>query len=53
LPRRIIRLMLWSDATHLTTFGMAKLWPLYVYMGNESKYMCCRPSSNLCSHAAY
>ncbi|KIM65445.1 hypothetical protein SCLCIDRAFT_22648 [Scleroderma citrinum Foug A] len=40
-------------ATHLTAFGMAKLWPLYVYMGNELKYMCCRPLSNLCSHAAY
>ena len=53
LPRRIIGLMLWSDATHLTAFGMAKLWPLYVCMGNESKYMRCWPSSNLCSHAAY
>ena len=45
--------MLWSDGTHLTAFGMAKLWPLYIYMGNESKYMCCQPSANLCSHAAY
>ena len=53
LPRRIVGLMLWSDATHLTAFGTAKLWPLYVYMGNELKYMRCRPSSNLCSHAAY
>ena len=53
LPHRIVGLMLWSDATHLTAFGTAKLWPLYVYMGNESKYMCCWPSSNLCSHAAY
>ena len=53
LPRRIIGFMLWSDATHLTAFGTAKLWPLYVYMGNQSKYMCCKPSSNLCSHAAY
>ena len=33
--------------------GTAKLWPLYVYMGNKSKYMHCQPSSNLCSHAAY
>ena len=53
LPQRIIRLMLWLDATHLTAFRMAKLWPLYVYMSNESKYMHCRPLSNLCSHAAY
>ncbi|KIM64237.1 hypothetical protein SCLCIDRAFT_40055, partial [Scleroderma citrinum Foug A] len=53
LPRRIITLMLLSDATQLTTFGTAKLWPLYIYMGNESKYMHCQPSVNLCSHAAY
>ena len=49
LPCCIIRLMLWLDATHLTTFGTVKLWPLYIYMGNESKYMHCKPSSNLCS----
>jgi hypothetical protein len=53
LPRRIIGLMLWSDATHLTAFSTAKLWPLYIYMGNKSKYMRCQPSSNSCSHAAY
>ena len=53
LPQRIIGLMFQSDATHLTAFGTAKLWPLYVYMGNESKYMRCQPLSNLCSHAAY
>jgi len=53
LPQHIIALMLWSDATQLTAFGTAKLWPLYIYMGNESKYMRCQPSANLCSHAAY
>lgn len=53
LPRRVVALMFWSDATHLTTFGTAKLWPLYVYFGNESKYKRCQPSANLCAHAAY
>ena len=53
LPQRIITLMLLSDAMQLTTFSTAKLWPLYIYMGNESKYMHCQPSVNLCSHAAY
>ena len=53
LPRRIVALMLWSDATQLTAFGDAKLWPLYVYFGNESKYERCTPNANLCSHAAY
>ena len=53
LPRRIVALMLWSDATQLTAFRDAKLWPLYVYFGNESKYRRCTPTANLCSHAAY
>lgn len=53
LPRRIVALMFWSDATQLTTFGETKLWPLYVYFGNETKYERCCPSSNLCAHAAY
>ena len=46
-------MMFWSDATQLTAFGDAKLWPLYVYFGNESKYQRCTPTANLCSHAAY
>jgi Plavaka transposase len=53
LPRRIVALMFWSDATHLTSFGDAKLWPLYLHFGNESKYQRCAPNANLCSHAAY
>lgn len=53
LPRRIVALMFWSDATQLTSFGDAKLWPLYMYFGNESKYSRCKPTANLCSHVAY
>ena len=53
LPRRIVALMFWSDATQLTTFGDAKLWPLYMYFGNESKYARCQPSACLCNHVAY
>lgn len=52
-PRAIIPLMFWSDATHLSSFGQAQLWPLYLYFGNESKYERCKPSANLCSHIAY
>ncbi|KAG1842190.1 hypothetical protein DFJ58DRAFT_732177 [Suillus subalutaceus] len=40
-------------ATHLTTFGNAKLWPLYMYFGNEPKYCHCKPSCNLANHVAY
>jgi hypothetical protein len=53
LPRNIIALMFYSDSTHLTTFGDANLWPLYLYFGNESKYQRCKPSCNLANHVAY
>ncbi|KAI0055213.1 hypothetical protein BV25DRAFT_1815943, partial [Artomyces pyxidatus] len=53
LSRHIIAMMFWSDATHLTSFGDAKLWPLYLFFGNESKYRRCQPSSHLCEHVAY
>ena len=53
LPHRIITLMFWSDATQLTSFGDAKLWPLYVFFGNQTKYRRGQPSAKLCSHVAY
>lgn len=53
LQRVVVSLMFWSDATHLTSFGNAHLWPCYLFLGNESKYRRCKPSSNLCSHVAY
>jgi len=53
LPRVVVALMFWSDATHLTQFGNSQLWPSYLFIGNESKYQRCKPSCNLCSHVAY
>ena len=53
LPHVVVVLMFWSDATKLMAFGDAKLWPLYVFFGNESKYQRSQPSNGLCSHAAY
>jgi len=53
LPRVVVGLMFWSDSTHLTSFGNSKLWPCYLYFGNESKYRRCKPSSHLCNHVAY
>jgi len=53
LPRVVVALMFWSDGTHLTNFGNAKLWPLYMFFGNESKYRRGKPSCNLCEHVAY
>ncbi|KAF8057993.1 hypothetical protein FPV67DRAFT_1429294 [Lyophyllum atratum] len=52
-PRAIASLMFWSDATHITSFGHAKLWPAYMFFGNNSKYQRCRPSQNLSNHIAY
>ncbi|KAG2147860.1 uncharacterized protein EDB93DRAFT_1250366 [Suillus bovinus] len=53
LPRVVAALMFWSDAMQLTSFGNAKLWPTYMYFGNESKYRRCKPSLNLSNHVAY
>jgi hypothetical protein len=53
LPRVVIAMMFWSDATHLTSFGNAKLWPGYLFFGNESKYRRCKPTCHLCNHVAY
>ena len=45
--------MFWSDSTHLANFGTAKVWPLYLYFGNLSKYIHGKPNSNACHHVAY
>ena len=39
LERIVIPLMLWSDATQLVNFGDASLWPIYLFFGNQSKYI--------------
>jgi len=53
LPRVVIAMIFASDATHLTSFGDAKLWPCYLFFGNESKYRRCKPACHLCNHVAY
>lgn len=53
LPRVVVAMMFSSDSTHLTSFGSAKLWPCYLYFGNESKYRRGKPTANLCNHVAY
>lgn len=53
LPRVVVAMMFWSDATHLTSFGNAKLWPCYLSFGNESKYRRCKPTCHLLNHVAY
>ncbi|KAG2005526.1 hypothetical protein CC2G_001925 [Coprinopsis cinerea AmutBmut pab1-1] len=52
LPRHIVALMFGSDATMLAQFGNAKLWPLYMFFGNDSKYRRSKPSNGLAEHVA-
>jgi len=49
----LIALMIWSDSTSLAQFGNAQLWPIYLYLGNQSKYTCAKPSSFAAHHIAY
>lgn len=53
LPRVVVALMFASDATQLTSFGQARIWPLYMNFGNDSKYRRSKPSLHLCNHVAY
>ena len=53
LPRVVVALMFSSDVTHLSMFSNAKLWPLYMFFGNESKYRRSKPSCRLCCHVAF
>jgi hypothetical protein len=53
LQRVVVGLMFASDQTHLTSFGETKLWPLYLFFGNDSKYRRGKPSLHLCNHVAY
>ena len=53
LEALLIALMIWSDSTLLAQFGNASLWPIYLYIGNQSKYSRSKPSSFAAHHVAY
>ncbi|GLB45992.1 hypothetical protein LshimejAT787_5000020 [Lyophyllum shimeji] len=53
LETAIVALLLWSDSTHLTNFGTASLWPIYLFFGNQSKYPRSKPTSFAAHHLAY
>lgn len=53
LPRAVAGFMFWSDATHVAQFGQAKLWPIYAYFANQSKYERCRPTAHAARCVAY
>lgn len=49
----VAAMMFWSDSTHLANFGNASLWPIYLYLGNQTKYVRCKPSAAAAHHIAY
>ena len=49
----ILPLLIWTEATLLANFGNAKLWPIYIYFANISKYYRGRPTEFLAQHLAY
>ena len=53
LQRVVLGLMFASDGTQLTSFGTAKLWPVYLMVGNESKDRRAKPSCHAFEHVAY
>jgi len=53
LERVVAPLMVWSDSTHLASFGDASLWPFYLYFGNQSKYTWAKSTADACHHLAY
>jgi hypothetical protein len=53
LPRVVLGLMFASDGTQLTAFGSAKLCPVYLTFGNESKDRRSKPSCQAFEHIAY
>lgn len=38
---------------HLASFGNAALWPIYLFLGNQSKYIRAKPSAFAAHHLAY
>ena len=49
----IVSVGLYSDSTNLTAFSNASLWPMYMYITNESKYVQAKPTSFSAHHIAY
>ncbi|KAG6838701.1 hypothetical protein C0991_009404, partial [Blastosporella zonata] len=49
----IFGISIWSDSTHLTNFGKASLWPIYLYPTNQLKDIRGKPTCFSESHIAY
>jgi Plavaka transposase len=53
LEKVVASIMFFSDSTHLTNFGVAKAWPIYMSFGNLSKYIRAKANSGAWHHVAY
>ena len=49
----IVPLQAYSDSTHLTQFGNASLWPIYLWILTMCKYVRAAPSALAAHHLAY
>lgn len=49
----VVPLLLYSDSTHLSSFGTASAWPVYLFIGSQSKYIRAMPTSSASHHIAY
>ena len=49
----MVGLMIWSDSTVLAQFGTADIWPIYLYIGHQSKYTHVKPLSFSAHHIVY
>ena len=49
----IVPLQAYSDSTHLTQFGNASLWPIYLWILTVCKYVRATPSALAAHHLAY
>ena len=48
-----VPIMVYSDSTHLATFGTAALWPILFFIGLTSKYIRTKPTLSSAYHLAY
>lgn len=53
LPRVTAAVMIWSDTTQLTNFGHARAWPIYMYLGNLSKWIRTKVRAGACHHVGF
>ncbi|KAG2063384.1 hypothetical protein BDR04DRAFT_1123294 [Suillus decipiens] len=49
----VAAIMLWSDSTHVASFGTASLWPIYLFLGNQSEYVRGKTFAFAAHHIAY